>query len=430
MSSCRSRLALLAMVVLTLSASAGQEHPSLACDRQMRKTFEAIQAWRRLNNGSYPGRLVDLETKGLLPGGGAICPDLLGEHAGSSARSSEKTSRGPQCDPKEYYEYEMSDCVSLFRTYLPADAPEYHRQQLKSVLLRRPFFEQVAILRCTRHPEASPARFAGDGPRRNLTVQGKIYWSGLYWEQLWLDDVPYCARDANVLFGLKGPPFHTNLAPTLRAALDLREWSCAFGDHAWWWTYPMFDEAGNRQWAAHLRPFFQEDHGRVLNLNGEDWWINGLVQLQGRTMRNNENMYTAQRMEAFVWNKTGARVARPVRRAAWLQGTVWAAKPGETSGWLVWHYIDGSEERVPIIYGGTTARFWGDQAQIGPEKDFPEPVWRHHEDKATVGKDRWLRIYRQEWANPRPDVTVASLDFVSNPECRAAPFLIAVNVFP
>jgi hypothetical protein len=165
-------------------------------------------------------------------------------------------------------------------------------------------------------------------------------------------------------------------------------------------------------------------------LAGQDWWIDGLVQLQGRIKTQGETMFNAASMEAFVWKKTGVLVGRSFRQAAWLQGTVWTAPPGETAGWLVWHYSDGNTERVPIIYGRNTARFWGEQPQIDGEVDFPQPVWRHHEDKEAVGKERWLRIYRQEWINPRPEIAVASLDFVSNPDCRAAPFLIAVNVVP
>ena len=93
-----------------------------SCDRQMRKAFEAVQAWRRLHNGSYPGRLVDLRTSGLLPSEGAICTELLGEHSGSDAPRTENTSRGPQGDPAGTWRYEMSDRVlraSIDRMYLP-----------------------------------------------------------------------------------------------------------------------------------------------------------------------------------------------------------------------------------------------------------------------------------------------------------------------
>lgn len=420
------------IIVSHSTVSAATEPSCLPCDRQLRKTFEAIQAWRRLHNGNYPGRLVDLETMWLLPDEGAVCPELIRESSGSNASGTESTSRGPNADPARTYEYEMSDRVlrsSIDSKYLPVGAPEYTRQQIKSELLRRPFFEQVPILRCKSHQSIAPTTFANSA-RLNLTVEGKIYWSGLYWEQLWLDDVPYCAREANVMFGSKGPPFHTDRPPSLASALDLRRWSCSFGDHAWWWEFPMFEEGDNLQKAAHLRPFFQEDHGRVLKLDGEEWWIDGLVQLQGRVMQENENIYNAPGMLAFVWQKTGVTVGRAFRRAAWLQGTVWTASPGEIVGLLVWHYADGKSQTVPIVYGRNTARFWADLQQLEDEKDFVEPVWRHKETKEEVGKERWLRIYRQDWDNPWPDVLVTSLDFVSIRECRAAPFLIAVNVVP
>jgi hypothetical protein len=424
----------LLITALPILGRADTAPPCLACDREMRKTFEAIQAWRRLHDGRFPGRLADLKTAGLLPVDCAICPDVLRERHGASAARSGVSSSADAADPPGTYEYELSGKVRKSqsdRMFLPDDAPPYTRQDVKTALLRRPFFEQVPILRCSSHREAAPAQFtAKDEGWRNLTVEGKVYWSGRYWEQLWLDDVPYCARDANVLFGLKGPPFHTDRAPTLAGALDLRKWSCAFGDHVWWWTYPMFEQEPNRQVAAHLRPFFQEDHGRVLKLNDTEWWLDGLVQLQGRISSDQQSLYTAPGRLTCAWKKTGAEVGRAFRRASWLQGTVWTAAAGETVGWLVWHYADGATERAPIIYGRNTARFWAEPRQIENEKDFVEPVWRFHETKEAVGKERWLRIYRQEWVNPRPEVVVASLDFVSNQDCPAAPFLIAVNVVP
>jgi len=419
----------------TASALPSESSPSCACDREMRKTLESIQAWRRLHNGQYPGRLVDLKDAGLLPQDGAVCPEVLREGSGADAAHQLSTSRRESGDPYDTYEYEMSSKVLKSKEgdklYLPADAPPYTRQDLKSALLRRPFFEQIPILRCSSHRATAPPPFAGNNDvNRNATVSGHVYWSGLLWEQLWLDDVPYCAREANVLFGMKGPPFHTDRAPDVPGALDLRKWNCAFGDHAWWWTLPMFDEKANRQQAAHLRPFFQEKHGRRVEVGTTTWWIDGLVQLQGRVLEGQTNRYRGPGVEAFVWQKTGLPVERTFACAVWLQATTWTASSGETAGWLVWHYADGAIERVPLVYGQTTARFWRDLNQLAGEKDFPEPVWKHHESAQAVGKERWLRLYQQSWNNPRPNVVVTSLDFVSNRDCTAAPFLIAIKVEP
>jgi hypothetical protein len=419
------------LLLLAADLSAVEQDACRDCDRQLRKTFEAIQAWRRVHGGRYPARLVDLTTSGLLPANGATCPDLLKERLGADAAHSATTSRHRLGDPADAYEYELSDKLVLsdgHRLYLPVGASDYTRQELKVELLRRKYFEQIAILRCSSHREVAPPQISHrEEARRNITVEGKIYWSDLYWEQLWMDDVPYCARHVSVLNGLKGPPFYIDRAPAFAEALDLRKWSCAFGDHSWWWPYPLFEQGANRQTPPHLRPFFQEQHGRVIALGPNQWWLNGLVQLQGKVGR---NPYRAAGMEAFVWKKTGAAVNQHIEGATWLQGTVWTAPVGENVGWLVWHYVDGGQEHTPIIYGKTTARFWAQPAQIEQEKGFLQPAWRHHEDESTERKERWLRLYQQEWRNPRPDVGVTTVDFISNEQSPAEPFLIAANIVP
>ncbi|PWU08854.1 MAG: hypothetical protein C5B50_28660 [Verrucomicrobia bacterium] len=411
-------------MAVALLARAEPKSSSLACDRELRKTFEAIQAWRRSHGGVYPDYLVPLKVSGLLPLDGAICPDRLSEQKGASTAYSGFSSTADLADPPGTYQYELSAKRKLDTFYLPPNSPPYTFHDVKSVLLSRPFFEQVPVLRCLSH------RADRSDGWRNLTVEGNVYWSQVYWATLWLDDVPYCAREANVMFGLKGPPFHTDRAPTLPCALDLRKWACAFGDHAWWWSWPNFEEGANRQRAAHLRGFFHEEHGRTLSLNGTDWWLDGLVQLQGRIQLKGEKYENAWDINVFTSKQTGLDVGRSFKRAAWLQGTVWTASPGETTGSLVWHYAGGVTERAPIVYGRDTARFWADEKQTQTEKELVQPVWRQHETKKEVGKERWLRIYEQEWTNPRPEAVVESLDFVSNTNCRAAPFLIAVNVYP
>jgi hypothetical protein len=147
-------------------------------------------------------------------------------------------------------------------------------------------------------------------------------------------------------------------------------------------------------------------------------------------LRDARNVYREPGMLAFVWERTHLPVARKFRKACWLQGTIWTAPDNDAAGWLIWHYGNGASERVPITYGKTTARFWGDLDQIATEKNFPEPVWKHHETAEEVGKERWLRLYEQSWDNPHPDLEVATVDFVSNRESPAAPFIVAINVYP
>jgi len=371
-----------------------------------------------------------------MPIDGAMCPNVRREAASSDARHQMATSRKPGADPEGLYEYELSPNVhkSDFEApWLPPGSRSYTRRDIKLELLRRPHADQVAILRCSSHQSEAPDEFktTEDPPSmRNLTVTGTVYWSDGYWEKNWLSDVPYCARDSIVLFGLKGPPFFVDKQPAIPAALDLKTWSCAFGDEPWWWTVPLFDESTNSQIAPQLKPFFQEKHGSVLAVDGENYWLNGLTQLQGKISPDENDRYRQGRRLAFVWKRTGLAVAKRFRRASWLQGTLWAAPPIDTAGWLVWHYTDGSLERVPIVYGRTTARFWGDLEQINGEQNFPEPAWKHHETADQVGKERCLRIYRQTWKNPRPEVTVLSLDFTSNSNSPAGPFIVAINVYP
>lgn len=407
---------------------------TLRCDRAMRKTFESLQSWRRVHGGNYPDRLADLASAGLIPRDGAICPEVVREAATADPAHRLMTSRREGGDPEGLYEYEMSDKVDNWKggvRWLPTNSQPYTRKELKSELLRRQFFEQVPILRCSSHRASAPVEFKSERiVFRNLTVEGETYWSGAYWELNWLADVPYCCREANVLFGLKGPPFHTVRAPALPGALDLRPWSCAFGDHPWWWNFPLFDEKPNLQTAPDLKPFYEERHGRVMDLVGTKWWLDGVVQLQGRINPEERTMYQEPCILAFVRAREGLPIGRTFHKASWIQGTLWSAPAGATTGWLVWYYTDGGVERVPLIYGKTTARFWGDLDQVESEKGFPEPMWRHHQTAADVGKERWLRLYQQDWINPRPNVQVTSVDFVSNTNSPAAPFLIAVNLSP
>lgn len=404
----------------------------LQCDREMRRTFEAVQAWRRANEGAYPPRLLALETRGMVPPGSCVCPAEaagaggLGHHHFVSSRSSTG-------DPIGAYEYEPTTTLRLSdldRHLLPKGARSYTRQDIKLELLRRPFSEQIPILRCMVHA-------ATTGPNsefephwaRNLTHDGHIHWSGHYWERLWLDDVPAPARSAMVLFGLEGPPFHSGKAPTLPNALDLRPWATGFPQVSWSSLTPLIEVNGRTIPAPDLAPFTGPVHPVIQAAGGESWWIDGLVQLQGR--RNDGLRSPNQEPHAFdfAWSKTRLPVARTFSRASWLQGTLFADLPGTVVGWLDWHYQDGTSARVEIHYETDTGVFWNEGGFANDTGGTTNPAWELPSD-ARSGLNRRLRLFRQEWINPHPSKTVVSLDFHSSKKSKAAPFILAVNLHP
>src|SRR4051794_7821632 len=63
------------------SSPASNSVQCLQCYPQIRRTIEAIQAWRRIHEGHYPRRLADLISSDLMQAGGAICPEVQNESA-------------------------------------------------------------------------------------------------------------------------------------------------------------------------------------------------------------------------------------------------------------------------------------------------------------------------------------------------------------
>lgn len=415
----------------------GGDSDSLPCDRELRKTIEALQAFRRQNAGRYPDSLSELTRHGYLQLRDAICPMNRRGDGSDEERTDYISSRRLGGDRSGLYEYEMSDQVILndnSRMYLPDNPPLFTRAHVKGELLRRAFSEQVPLLRCNHHRPQPPVDWPLKDSRRNATTAGTVYWSGLFWEQIWVADVPATSRDLNIFYGLKGPPFYVDRAPSLDGTMDFRSWSSGFGDVAWWWELPYFEQGADKQRTPNLGPFFKDQHGVVRELAGTSWWINGLVQIQSpfvQTSGSNRHRQPSSQDHPTARFKLG--VHRHFHSVRWLQGTLWDDSFGKPVGFLVWHYENGISESTPIRYGIDVARFWCDDFQRGNEQlvlDFVAPVWSERQSREQVGVERELRLYQQSWTNPHPELEVTTLDFIAATNASAAPFLVSMKVTP
>ncbi len=192
----------------------------------------------------------------------------------------------------------------------------------------------------------------------------------------------------------------------------------------------MFKIMGTMQTAPDLRAIFDPVPAHAQLLGTNEWWLNGLVQVLGCPNAALSAKNAAYWLQVFASQKLDLPIHRRLSGAAWLQGTIWEATVGQTVARLVWHYADGTQSESEISYGRDTARFWATPAQRLREIALPEPIWETQEPSGDFGYERQIRLYRQEWANPKPAIEVTALDFIADPNCPAAPFIIAINVKP
>lgn len=410
--------------------AADADDPCTECQRRQRKVFEALQAWRRTRGGEYPLLLKDLETAGFLKSGGHICPAMSRELQGGSSRHDLLTVRGSGGDAPGGYEYELGP-----RAW--TSAPEFYRngkpltrRDIKLAILRKPFWEQVPVLRCPGHRAAAPPGMKGGGAFRNFTAEGRVYWSGDMWEKMWSADVPMLERGGFALLPGSGPPFHSGSAPPLPGALDLRPWVNSVPRLPWWWGDSEFYKSGA---APDLRIFFPAAGGQEVEAGGMRYWVDGLVQTQGRVENSEgERGWSFPSAETFPYDRLGLKVDRRIRRASWLQATAWSAYRDDMKvATLVWRYQDGETCSVPVEYNRDVWRFASDVKFFASKKAvLPAPAFSAAvELEPGEPKSAYqINVWRQTWENPRPDEPVKSLDLVGNRNGTAGLFLLAVTV--
>jgi hypothetical protein len=150
----------------------------------------------------------------------------------------------------------------------------------------------------------------------------------------------------------------------------------------------------------------------IQSLGGIRFDARGIVQLAG-TSEFGQGARFRERVPDLA-------VGRQCRRLHFLHAAMWHTPEGTHIGSYVVHYADGEQRLIPLLYG-YDLRDWVPQADE-PKGTGLEPVW-----SASGGPMGGPRLFLKTWENPRPDVAITSLDFVSTLSA-SAPFLVAITV--
>jgi len=143
------------------------------------------------------------------------------------------------------------------------------------------------------------------------------------------------------------------------------------------------------------------------NLAGIDFDLRGTVQLVGDFF------------DAFPQEMPGIQIAQKCRYLHFLHSSLGIATESSSIGAYRVHYTDGESLDIPIRYG--------EDLRSRLRENDPRATSAATDLMSTDGSR--IRYYKRTWENPRPNVSIASIDFISN-KTGAAPFLIAITAEP
>ena len=114
----------------------------------------------------------------------------------------------------------------------------------------------------------------------------------------------------------------------------------------------------------------------------------------------------------------GIKLGLRARALHFLQTSAWTGPNGAEVAAYVVYYDDGTTQRIPVRVGVEIADWYADPAPL----PYAEVAWRG----TATDKPGPIGVLDLRWANPYPDKTIATLDFVSAAG-QTVPVLIAVT---
>ena len=156
--------------------------------------------------------------------------------------------------------------------------------------------------------------------------------------------------------------------------------------------------------------------------------VKGIIQLNGAVMSLFKKNYP---------NQVGPiRINRPCAKIHLLHGcnAILSRDFGRSVAKLVLHYADGSTNEIFVVAGKHLFDWWAPLFTTGVDPRFlqtapgTERAWTGSNPYIKANQpDESLVLYKSTFDNPRPDVPLASLDYVST-MTESAPFLVGLTV--
>ena len=176
----------------------------------------------------------------------------------------------------------------------------------------------------------------------------------------------------------------------------------------------------NGAWNAKPGLWEVAPRGRSNEFAGVRFWLEGLLQLQGKRSLDTEHKFREKIVLPLIAPTNFSTLHL-------LGGTSLAEAPAETKiADVVWRYTDGTLRRTPLLYGVHLRDWWGRRYEEPATVSDPtsKSVWQGSHPDATK-RGSVLRLYLTSLANPDTNKAVKSVEFVS---AMAAPSLFLVGV--
>lgn len=154
----------------------------------------------------------------------------------------------------------------------------------------------------------------------------------------------------------------------------------------------------------------------VVTLRDVQFDVRGLIQLAA-----NEEDYK----KIFPERADGIRVDQKAKHLHVLHAHSRLEERRQLIGWYIVHYTDGTQAELEIRIGQDLRRWWRRTGESLPTS-AATMAWTGFNREANLN-NRTLHLFQRTYENPKPEIEISHLDFVSAMG-DAAPFLVALTV--